>query len=236
MEKYHRDMLVFVLVGLEAIELSGLLLGFLTALLLAGGISLSLKAIVQFFMENPTALGLAILVAHAFIVPTRSYIVVKYGHKYGLYWREQLRSLREMERPRLLRLLPVLAAFLALELAGPLIEGRPLTALVPQALEEYEFYVRVGTGALGYTLALAYYVAEGLWLATTLELCSLRAEWGGLAVLLVAWVPLHILRPHGIDILNFLWALVVAVLLELAWRMGRNLVPVVASWMLLVLL
>jgi len=224
MEEYHKDMLLLVLVGLLAIEVGGLLLGLLAALTLAGGTSylaghgLTLKAIARFFMENPAALGLGTLIAHAFIAPARSYVVVRYGHKYGISWREELGELREMEKPRLLKLALVLAAF------------------VPQALEEYEFYVGVGTGALGYALALAYYVAEGLWLATTLELCSLRAGWGGLAALLVAWAPPHLLRFHGIDILNFLWALVVAVLLELTRRVGRNLVPVVALWTLLVLI
>ena len=242
MEEYHKDMLLLVLVGLLAIEVGGLLLGLLAALALAGGMSylavhgLSLESIARFFMENPAALGLGTLIAHAFIAPARSYVVVRYGHKYGISWREELGELREMEKPRLLKLALVLAASLALELVGPLIGGTPLAAFVPQALEEYEFYVGVGTGALGYALALAYYVAEGLWLATTLELCSLRAGWGGLAALLVAWAPPHLLRFHGIDILNFLWALVVAVLLELTRRVGRNLVPVVALWTLLVLI
>jgi len=73
-----------------------------------------------------------------------------------------------------------------------------------QAYKEYQFYVQVGTGTLGYALALAYYLAEGLWLATALELGSLRARWDGLAILLVAWTPPHLLRPHGIDLINFL--------------------------------
>ena len=37
MEEYHKDLLVLVLVGLLAIEIGGLLLGLLAALMSAGG-------------------------------------------------------------------------------------------------------------------------------------------------------------------------------------------------------
>ncbi len=236
MEEYHKDMLVLVLVGLLAVEIGGLLLGFLIALALAGGMSylaehgLGLETIARFFRENPFASGLGTLTAHALIVPSRSYIVARYSRKHGLSWPEQLRGLRQLDRIRLLRLLPVVALVLAMELPVMLLGG------APQAYEEYQFYVRVGTGALGYALALAYYLAEGLWLMTVLELCSLRAGWGGLAALLVAWAPPHLLRPQGIDVLNFLWALATAVILELSRRATRNTAVGVALWMTIILI
>jgi len=237
MEEYHKDLLVLVLVGLLAVELGGLLLGGLTALMLAGGMSylvrqgLSLEAIGQLFTENPKALGLSMLVSHTFITPTRSYVVIRCGRKYGLSWREQFRGLRQLGRERVLRLLPVLALILAVELAPTLLLGG-----MPQAYEEYRFYVQVGTGAFGYALALAYYLAEGLWLAAALELGSLRAKWGGLAILLAVWAPPHLLRPHGIDLVNFLWALITAVILELSRRAGHNTAAVLALWMAIVLI
>ena len=236
MEEYHKDLLVLVLVGLLAIEIGGLLLGLLAALMSAGGIGYLakrgavLEAIGQFFTENPRALGLSTLVAHAFIVPTRSYVVVRCSRRHGLSWREQLAGLRQLDRERLLKLLPVLALALAMELVPTLLLGE-----TPQAYEEYRFYVQVGTGALGYALALAYYLAEGLWLATVLELGSLRARWGGLAILLAIWAPPHLLRPHGIDVVNLLWALATAVILELSRRVSRNTAVVLALWMTIVL-
>ena len=237
MEEYHEDLLVLVLVGLLAVEIGGLLLGLLTVLALAGETSylarqgLTLEAIGQLFTENPWALGLSTLVAHAFIVPTRSFVAIRCGRRHGLSWCEQLKSLRQLDRERLLKLLPVLALALAMELAPTLLLGE-----MPQACKEYQFYVQVGTGALGYALALAYYLAEGLWLATALELGSLRARWGGLAILLVAWAPPHLLRPHGIDVVNFLWALATAVVLEFSRRATHNTAVVLALWTAIVLI
>ena len=63
MEEYHKDLLVLVLVGLLAIEIGGLLLGLLAALMSAGGIGYLarpgpvLEAIGQFFTENPPSPG-----------------------------------------------------------------------------------------------------------------------------------------------------------------------------------
>ena len=171
------------------------------------------------------------LVAHAFIVPTRSYVVVRCSRRHGLSWREQLKGLCQLDGERLLKLLPVLALALALELVPTLLLGE-----MPQAYEEYLFYVQVGTGALGYSLALAYYLAEGLWLAAALELGSLRARWGGLAILLAIWAPPHLLRPLGIHVVNFLWALATAAILELSRRASHNRAVVLALWMVVVLI
>ena len=236
MEEYHKDMLVLVLVGLIAIEVGGLLLSFSIAIALAGGADylaehgLTLENVMQFFVENRVALGLALLISHIFITLTRTYVVVRYSHKHGLSWHEQLKGFCRLDRTRLLRFSLVLALVLALELPTTLFSG------APQAYEEYRFYVGLGTGALGYALALAYYLAEGLWLAAALELCSLRARWGGLAALLVAWAPFHLLRPWGIDVVNFLWALATSVMLELSRRASRNTAAVLALWMVIVLI
>jgi len=131
MEEYHKDMLVLVLVGLIAIEVGGLLLSFSIAIALAGGADylaehgLTLENVIRFFVENPMALGLALLISHIFITLTRTYIVVRYSHKHGLSWHEQLKGFCRLDRTRLLRFSLVLALVLALELPTTFLFGAP---------------------------------------------------------------------------------------------------------------
>lgn len=107
---------------------------------------------------------------------------------------------------------------------------------MPQALVEYNYFVDLGVGLYGYLLELLYYIFEGLMLAATLYMGSRFNQWGGLAILLILWAPMHIFHGKGIDIINFVWAVTTALILEFTRRkVDNNLLGILLVWMIIVL-
>ena len=105
--------------------------------------------------------------------PARTWITLKYSRKYGVSWARAAKQLLSARGKGLVAFAALTAVLLVLELGDVVILGSRL-----QCLGELAFYEGLGTGCVGYSLALLYYVAEGLWLSTVLEVGSRRFAWG----------------------------------------------------------
>ncbi len=240
---YARDLVVLSIVGLLVIEISSLLLSTCIVLYLCGGLNevvekgFSMAKIVEYFRSHPLEAGYAIALGHIFIVSLR-YIVVRYYYRrHGILWSSELSRLST--RGFWIKTAPLITLVILLDMLFTLTYSLVYSGDIEynlQVITEYMFYVEVGTGIAGYSLALLYYIVEGLWLTVTLEIGGRWRSYGGLLILLLVWTPLHILRPYGLDLLNLLWAIITAVLLEFSRRKTGSLIAPLILWITIVII
>ncbi len=238
-KSYVKDLVVLVLVGLLAIEIGALLLSTFIVLSIYGGLShvlekgFSLANIIEYFKEHLLEAGLAIALGHILIICLRSIVVRYYYRKHSIDWRHDLYRIRD--KVLWVRLAPLLVIAVVLDILLTIAYTGSILDYRPQAIVEYLFYVKAGTGLVGYTLAFIYYIVEGLWLVTTLEIGDRWRSLGGLLVLLIGWTPIHILRPSGLDPINLLSAITTAVLLEATHKKTQSLTPPLLLWITIVI-
>jgi len=228
--EYIRDILILCLVGLIAIECLSIVLGFAISLTVFNAWQdlkgFPLSSILHYLKYNPLIVGVAILVNHVINAILRLSITLHYDKKYGIFWKDLAFDPRNI--------VSILAVVVFLEvILFPILSGE--LPYEPQIVCEYRWFSKLGTGLIGYAMQFLYYIAEGIWIASILEIGSKRWNYGGLVLLLIFWTPWHLFRLNGIDVLNFVWAVITAFVLEWCRRKGC-IVAVVLVWLLILVL
>ena len=228
--EHVKDILILCIIGLIAIEWVSLILGFAISLTIFNSWSelkdFSFSSILDLFKRNPFFAGVGILFTHITIVVTRLSLILHYDKKYGIHWTD------ELSKMNVRGLLPIVIVVLFFEVVVYFAITGDYT---PQITGEYKWFSKLGTGFVGYVMQFLYYVVEGIWIASVLEIGSKRWNYGGLIALLIFWTPGHLLRLNGISLLNFSWAIVTAIILELC-RRRSGVVAVVLIWLLIIVL